>query len=131
MSKKKVTNLKDSVTNCYFWHEGLGNRGAIEIGSCVFKFLKETAERYANSNIIFYSDNCCGQQKNRFLLGMYYYAVESLPINSITHNTKKTGNAFVVNELNYDDYYDLKKLFEDITLNVNKDPQGNQINYLK
>ncbi|XP_072947736.1 uncharacterized protein [Epargyreus clarus] len=165
-----ITNIKDNITNCYFWHEGLGNRGAVEIGSCVLKFLKETAERYPNSNIIFYSDNCCGQQKNRFLVGMYYYAVETLPIKSITHkylirghtqnegdnahslieksikrakksgpiyipyqyvqfirDSKKTGNAFVVNELNYDDFYDLKKLFEDITLNVNKDLQGNQI----
>ncbi|CAF4946537.1 unnamed protein product [Pieris macdunnoughi] len=51
----------------------------------LLKFLKETAERYPNSNIIFYSDNCCGQQKNRFLVGMYYYAVETLPIKSITH----------------------------------------------
>ncbi|CAH1286836.1 unnamed protein product [Chrysodeixis includens] len=165
-----VTDLKDNVTNCYFWHEGLGNREAIEIGSCVFKFLKDTAERHPNSNIIFYSDNCCGQQKNRFLIGMYYYAVEILPLKSITHKflirghtqnegdnahsliersikrakksgpiyvpyqyvqlirtTKKSGNTFVVNELNYDDFYDLKKLFEDITLNVNKDLQGNPI----
>ncbi|CAG4968690.1 unnamed protein product [Parnassius apollo] len=30
--KKRVTNIKDIVTNCYFWHEDLGNRGAIELG---------------------------------------------------------------------------------------------------
>lgn len=92
---------------------------------------------------------------------MYYYAVETLPVKSITQNegdnahslieksikrakksgpiyipyqyvqlirnSKKTGNAFVVNELNYDDFYDLKKLLEDISLNTNKDLQGNPI----
>lgn len=106
----------------------------------------------------------------RFLLGMYYYAVETFPITSITHkflirghtqnegdnahsiiekaikrakksgpiysphqyaqlirNAKKTGNAFVVHELNYDDFYDLKKLFEDNGLNINKDLKGNPI----
>lgn len=106
----------------------------------------------------------------RFLLGMYYYAVETLPITSITHkflirghtqnegdnahsliekaikrakksgpiysphqyvqlirNAKKNGNAFVVHELYYDDFFNLKKLFEDIGLNINKDLKGNPI----
>lgn len=45
----------------------------------------------------------------------------------LIRTTKKSGNTFVVNELNYDDFYDLKKLFEDITLNVNKDLQGNPV----
>lgn len=61
----QISDLKNKTTDCYFWHEGLGNRGAIEIGSCVFKFLEKIALDSPNINIIFYSDNCCGQQKNR------------------------------------------------------------------
>ncbi|KAL4714260.1 hypothetical protein ACJJTC_009612 [Scirpophaga incertulas] len=35
---------------------------------------------------MFYSDNCCGQQKNQFIFSMYIYAVQNLPnIKSITH----------------------------------------------
>jgi hypothetical protein len=38
-----------------------------------------------NADIIFFSDNCCGQQKNKFVLCLYYYAGSILPIKSITH----------------------------------------------
>ncbi|KAJ8892109.1 hypothetical protein PR048_004689 [Dryococelus australis] len=40
---------------------GVAKRGACEIASCVFDFLKE---RYQGTKAIFYSDNCCGQNKN-------------------------------------------------------------------
>lgn len=37
-------------------------------------------------DVVFYSDNCAGQQKNKFMMAMYLYAVQNLPnINSITH----------------------------------------------
>ncbi|CAG4958617.1 unnamed protein product [Parnassius apollo] len=79
-----VSDIKNTTTRCYFWHEGIGNRGAIEIGTCVFEFLKNIAECQPNCDVIFYSDNCCGQQKNRFILAMYHYAVSTLNINSVT-----------------------------------------------
>ena len=37
------------------------------------------------TDIIFYSDNCSGQQKNGFMLALYIYEVDKLDINSITH----------------------------------------------
>ena len=57
--------MKTQITSCFFWHEGTGNRGATEIGTCVLKYLKVVETNYPNSDVIFYSDNCCGQQKNR------------------------------------------------------------------
>lgn len=37
-------------------------------------------------DVTFYSDNCCGQQKNKFMLAMYQYVTqELLNIKSITH----------------------------------------------
>ncbi|CAH0730535.1 unnamed protein product, partial [Brenthis ino] len=44
-----ISDLKNKTTDCYFWHEGLGNRGAIEIGSCVFKFLEKIALESPNN----------------------------------------------------------------------------------
>ncbi|KAL4104377.1 hypothetical protein QTP88_019678 [Uroleucon formosanum] len=103
--------IKDH-TICYFWHEGVGQKGAIEIGSCLLMFIEEIANSRPGSDIIFYSDNCCGQQKNmtylfiyglefqynspnllkctyiicfKFVHAMYLYAVEKYQINSITH----------------------------------------------
>lgn len=63
----QVTDVKHKITTCYFWHEGLGNRGSTEIGTCVYKYLENIAECHPNSDIIFYSDNCCGQQKNKYV----------------------------------------------------------------
>lgn len=80
-----VSDIKDEKTFCFFWHEGLGKRGANEIGSCLYNFLKECSSSKPNTDIIFFSDNCCGQQKNKFILSLYYYAVSTLPIKSITH----------------------------------------------
>lgn len=53
-------------TESYFWHEGLGNRGSIEIGSCILMYLEQWAKKTPNGDVIFYSDNCGGQQKNRY-----------------------------------------------------------------
>lgn len=86
VDKKKAY---DNV-HCYFWTESDAKRGAIEIGTCIWNYLKELSksceeEHTEGKNIIFYSDNCCGQNKNKFIATMYLYAVHYLNINSITH----------------------------------------------
>lgn len=62
-----MTDAKNQETTCFFWHEGIGNRGAIEIGSCIYNFLRDLAEKSPGCDVIFYSDNCCGQQKNKLV----------------------------------------------------------------
>ena len=38
-----------------------------------------------NIEIIFYSDNCAGQQKNKFMLALYLYVITNFPVESIMH----------------------------------------------
>lgn len=52
---------------CFVWHEGLGKRGVNELGKCVYKYLEEVARNGEEKEIIFYSDNCLGEQKNRYV----------------------------------------------------------------
>lgn len=109
-------------------------------------------------------------KKNKFIFSLYYYAVSTLPIRSITHkflirghtqneadsvhsvieknirrakksgpiytpdqyvalirNAKKTGNKFTVNEMNFNTFYDLKLLSNDINLNTGKNIDGETI----
>jgi len=42
-------------------------RGAVEIGSCVWEYLKILSEQDNDEKeiIFFYSDNCCDQNKNK------------------------------------------------------------------
>ena len=83
-----------SVT-CFMWHEGQGKRGPNEIGSCLLKYLKQKSEvsEVEDLEIVFYSDNCAGQQKNKFVLAAYFYAVAKYNnIKSITHKYLVTGH---------------------------------------
>lgn len=84
-----IYDLKTNAVQCFVWHEGQGNRGINEIGSCVYKYLESLQEKVKNNNkldVIFFSDNCCGQQKNHFMIALYLYAISNLKfLNSITH----------------------------------------------
>lgn len=74
---------------CYVWSENCAKRGANEIGTCVLKFLQE----FCNGNsVTFYSDNCAGQNKNKFIAAMYLFAIGNLNIPSITHKFLITGH---------------------------------------
>lgn len=98
VSKLNVFNLTmfELQTNqayCYLWHEAEAKRGADEIGSCLWNYLRNLQENVSNSDdklkvldVIFYSDNCAGQNKNRFIMSLYTYAVLNLKsVQSITH----------------------------------------------
>ncbi|CAK1601215.1 unnamed protein product [Parnassius mnemosyne] len=72
----------------YFWDEVQGNRGANEIGSCILDYLNNLNEQNPNKNlhVTFYSDNCCGQNKNKFIITLYSYAVTHFEnIETISH----------------------------------------------
>lgn len=52
------------------------------MGSCVFYFLKDHCQ---GKDVIFYSDNCTGQNKNKYMAAMYLYTVQKYNLPSITH----------------------------------------------
>lgn len=93
VSKMNMFNLTFAAgkeVDCYVWHEAEGKRGANEIGSCVWHYLNNVNNKAINDgkliDIIFYTDNCSGQNKNRFLFSLYLFAVNNLSnINIITH----------------------------------------------
>lgn len=160
-----ISELKLDKTECFFWDESQGHRGANEIGTCVLKYLQKKsscADEYLD--ITFYSDNCCGQQKNQYIIGVYIYAVQYLKIRSITHkflirghtqnegdavhsviekqvkrclrsgaiyvpsqyvsaiqSAKRHGTPFIVNEMGYGDFIDIKQL---PVPRLNKDVDG-------
>ncbi|RVE43346.1 hypothetical protein evm_011986 [Chilo suppressalis] len=96
-----ICELGTDNTECFFWNEVEGQRGACEIGTCVYKYLqKKSAATSEPLELVFYSDNCCGQQKNQFIISLYIYAVEEMPnVKSITHkflikgHTQNEGDA--------------------------------------
>jgi len=68
-----VYDLQTNDVQCYVWHECQAHRGANDIGSCILNYLKvlqknaTETEASAKLDVIFYSDNCVEQQKNKFI----------------------------------------------------------------
>ena len=66
-----VTNLATMEGYCYTWDQTQAKRGSNEIASCLNTHLSEPDEvPDATKSIIFFADNCTGQNKNRFVLQM-------------------------------------------------------------
>ncbi|XP_030759330.1 uncharacterized protein LOC115884790 [Sitophilus oryzae] len=89
-----ITPKGQGAVYCYMWHEAQGKRGAVEIGTCLLNYLKEKSETSDcdDLEITFYSDNCAGQQKNKFVIAAFLYAVANYKIKSITHKYLVTGH---------------------------------------
>ncbi|CAG4972917.1 unnamed protein product [Colias eurytheme] len=85
-----VYDATQSQGYCYVWHGQIAKRGANEIGSCLWQFLLNEKQR-GIQNISFYSDGCCGQNKNRFIFALYIFAAQKLQLN-ITHRFFETGH---------------------------------------
>lgn len=74
---------------CYVWSENVGRRGANEIGSCLLQFLEQ---KCIEKHVTFYSDNCAGQNKNKYIASLYLYATAFMKIPTITHTFLITGH---------------------------------------
>ncbi|CAG4949581.1 unnamed protein product [Parnassius apollo] len=61
----------------HVWHEGISGRGANQIASCLFLYLKELPEEV--SEVILYSDTCGGQNKNTHVAAMFTYLLSVKP----------------------------------------------------
>lgn len=85
-----IFDMTCNAGHCYLWYEGIAHRGPNEIASCLLKFFTNHA---SGKEIILYSDNCSGQNKNKFIVCLYLYAVQKLDIPKITHKFLITGHS--------------------------------------
>lgn len=65
-----IYDLKTNQVESYVWDESQAHRGVNEIATCVFKYLKQISDGDKPVDVVFYSDNCAGQQKNKFMMAM-------------------------------------------------------------
>ncbi|KAK3932989.1 Penicillin-binding protein PbpB [Frankliniella fusca] len=83
----------ERVGFCYLWHEGMAKKGSDEISSSLFHFITYLVEK-GFKEIVFYSDNCAGQNKNRFLFSMLQLAAVKYSI-KITHRFLEPGHTMM------------------------------------
>ena len=84
---------------CFIWHEGLSGSGVNEIGTCVQKYLKVQKSKGINK-VILYSDNCSGQNRNRYFVTMIYiyHAKKTLQFTSLQHKFLERGHTHNEND---------------------------------
>lgn len=85
-----VYNLISRQGFCYLWHAQIAKRGANEIASCLLHFIESEVNRGIKS-ISLYSDNCSGQNRNRFIFAMYIYVSRVFNV-EVTHRFLQTGH---------------------------------------
>lgn len=85
-----IFNMTERIGDCFLWHEGIGKKGSNEISSAVLLYIQKLV-RQGYKDIRFWSDNCGGQNKNRFIYAMYEYAAVKYGV-KITHRYLETGH---------------------------------------
>jgi hypothetical protein len=90
-------SLGSGESYCYVWNETIANRGSCEVSSCVYAFLKAMANDDIKS-VTLYSDNCGGQNRNRFFVSMLWYSLKSMKFSSISHKFLERGHTMNEND---------------------------------
>lgn len=85
-----VYDIGNKLGYCYMWDESEGKRGSNEIGTCLLKFIKLKVEK-GIKEFCFYSDNCGGQNRNRYIFSMREYAAFVFKV-KITHTFLERGH---------------------------------------
>ncbi|KAK3909537.1 hypothetical protein KUF71_019640, partial [Frankliniella fusca] len=75
---------------CYLWDESEAKRGANEIATCVLLFIKKKVSE-GITDFFIWSDNCGGQNKNKYLFSAYTWAAAQYNI-TITHRYMERGH---------------------------------------
>lgn len=85
-----IYDMAGKQGHCYMWDENVAKRGANEVASCVYDFVKQGAFKGVKE-FRFWSDNCAGQNRNRIVFYMYAHAAKEFNV-TITHRFLEKGH---------------------------------------
>ncbi|XP_022826364.1 uncharacterized protein LOC111356295 [Spodoptera litura] len=85
-----VYEMGSRVAKCYVWDESTANRGANEVSSCLYNYIKEHHQKGIKI-FNFWSDNCGGQNRNRIVFAAYLRAAKVFQV-TITHKYFEKGH---------------------------------------
>ncbi|CAH1967789.1 unnamed protein product [Acanthoscelides obtectus] len=85
-----IYNLANNNGVCFMWYECIAKRGSCEIGSCLILFVKEHVQKGVKE-FSFFSDNCSGQNRNKYLFSLYNYLTQKYQI-TIRHQFMERGH---------------------------------------
>ena len=83
---------------CYMWHEGEGNRGANEVATCMYKYIENQKINNGKKEINMFSDNCPGQNKNKYVAFAINFFCRHFKLNKLTHTFLEKGHTETEND---------------------------------
>ena len=95
-----IHSMKDERAQMFMWHEGIAKRGANEIGSCLYKYIK-SQESHGINELSAYSDACGGQNRNIKIALFWSYIVASTSITRIDHKFMVSGHSYLPNDRDF------------------------------
>lgn len=95
-----VHNLGTNVVTMFTYHEGEAKKGANDVTSMLFQYLKGVAGEHRN--LVLISDSCCGQNKNYVMVHFLYILVHCLNMfDSVTHLFPVRGHSYLPNDQDF------------------------------
>lgn len=82
----------------FLWTENQAKRGADEVASVLFKFLKDKEDV---DHLIVFTDNCPGQNKNWLLMAFWLQLVKEKRFTTITHHFLVTGHTHLPSDRDF------------------------------
>lgn len=88
-------SLGDENGTCYLWDESQAGRGSCEIGTCLLTQINSITNTHsAVKEITFYSDTCGGQNRNKYVVSAYLYAISKAnTLEVINHKFFEPGHS--------------------------------------
>ena len=80
------------------WPESEGNRGANEVATCMFNYIKKQKQKNDIKEIHMFSDNCPGQNKNRIVAFAINYCCNNFNLDKLTHTFLEKGHTETEND---------------------------------
>lgn len=86
-----VYDLAERLGNCYVWDQSIAGKGPDEVCSSHYMFMMDKMSNQTVEEFRFFSDNCGGQNRNRFVFGFYSYMSQKLDVD-ICHTFLEKGH---------------------------------------
>lgn len=95
-----VHNCGDGQATMYMWTEDVAKRGSEEIASCLLNYLTSRPTT-GEEELIVYTDNCGGQNKNWFLMLLWLQLVREKKYKSIEHRFLVSGHTYLPSDRDF------------------------------
>ena len=92
-----VSDYKSWDAYCFMWPESEGRRGSCEVATCLFKYIGMQSHRGVK-DITMLSDNCAGQNRNRFVGFALNFARANFDLKTINHTFLEKGHTETEND---------------------------------